>query len=64
MPKERPSKRKKTQHEKFVALAHESGADESEASFVAKVRVISLTKPKEKKARKEPRGGKHGEGSG
>ena len=43
MPKERPSKRKKTQHEKFVELARESGADESEASFVAKVRAISST---------------------
>jgi hypothetical protein len=47
MPKERPSKkRKKTQHDKFVELARESGADESEDSFVAKVKAISSTKPK------------------
>jgi hypothetical protein len=52
MPKERPSKkRKKTQHEKFVELARESGADESEDSFVAKVKAISSTKPKKKKSR-------------
>jgi hypothetical protein len=51
MPKGRPSKRKKTQHEKFVELARESGADESEVSFVAKVRAISSTKPKKKKLR-------------
>jgi hypothetical protein len=52
MPKERPSKRKKTQHEKFVALARESGADESEDVFVAKVRAISSTKPKKRKPRR------------
>jgi hypothetical protein len=49
MPKERPSRRKKTQHEKFVELARESGADENEDSFVAKVRAISSTKPKKKR---------------
>ena len=49
MPKKRPSrKRKKTQHEKFVELARESGADESERAFVAKVRAISSTKLKKK----------------
>jgi hypothetical protein len=43
-PKERPTKkRKKTQHEKFVELARESGADESEDSFVAKIKAISST---------------------
>jgi hypothetical protein len=57
MPKERPSKRKKTQHEKFVELARESGADENESAFVAKVRVISSTK------RKKTDGGQDGEGS-
>ena len=51
MPKKPLSKRKKTQHEKFVELAYESGADESEASFVAKVRAISSIKPKPKKSR-------------
>ena len=54
MPKERPSKtRKKTQHEKFVELAHESGADESEAAFVAKVKAISSTKPKKKQPKRD-----------
>jgi hypothetical protein len=49
MPKERPSKkRKKTQHDKFVGLARESGADESEASFVAKVKAISSSKSRVK----------------
>lgn len=47
MPKERPSKkRKKTLHDKFVELARKSGADESEAAFVAKVKAISSTKPR------------------
>jgi hypothetical protein len=50
MPKERPSKkRKKTQYEKFVELARESGADENEAAFIAKVKAISSTKPKKRK---------------
>lgn len=53
-PKERPTKkRKKKQHEKFVELARESGTDESEASFVAKVRAIlrlrSPVKPRKPK---------------
>jgi len=43
MPKERPSKRKKLQHEKFVELARESGADENESVFIAKVKAISST---------------------
>jgi hypothetical protein len=46
MPKGPPSKRKKTQHDTFVELARESGADESEAAFIAKVRAISSTKPR------------------
>ena len=49
MPKERRSKRKKSQHDKFVELARASGADESEDSFVTKIRAISSTKPKKKK---------------
>lgn len=50
MQKERPSKkRKKTQHEKFVELARAAGADESEDSFVAKVRAISSTKSRKKR---------------
>jgi hypothetical protein len=51
MPKERPSKRKKTQHEKFVELARASGADEREDAFIARVRAISSIKPKKKKAK-------------
>jgi hypothetical protein len=58
MPKGRPSKPKKTQHDKFVELARESGADESEDAFVAKLRAISSTK------RKKTDEGKDGEGSG
>lgn len=54
MPKKRPSKRKKTQHEKFVELARESGADESETAFVAKVRAISSTKSPKRKTRERP----------
>jgi hypothetical protein len=49
-------RRKKTQHEKFVEPARESGADESEDSFVAKIKAISSTdkakavvKPRKKK---------------
>lgn len=57
MPKERPTKkRKKTQHEKFVELARESGADENEDAFVAKVKAISsinkaksVVKPRKRK---------------
>lgn len=55
--KEPPTKkRKKTPHEKFVELARESGADESEDSFVAKVKAISSTK------RTKTGGGKDGKG--
>jgi hypothetical protein len=57
MPKERPSKRKKTQHEKFVKLARESGADENESAFVAKVRAISSTKSKKTDGDKDGEGG-------
>jgi hypothetical protein len=53
MPKKRPSKkRKKTQHEKFMELARESGADESESAFVAKVKAISSIKTGKKRTRK------------
>jgi hypothetical protein len=52
-PKDPPTKKqKKTQQEKFVELARESGADENEASFVARIRAISSTKPKKKPPRK------------
>lgn len=52
MPKKRATKKreKKTQHDKFVQLARESGADDGEALFVAKVRAISSTLPKKPKA--------------
>jgi hypothetical protein len=36
---------------KVLELARESRADESEASFVAKVKAISSTKPRENKSR-------------
>ena len=54
MTKKRPlKKREKTQHDKFVELARGSGADESEAVFVAKVKAISLTKAGKKRPRKD-----------
>jgi hypothetical protein len=54
MPKERPlKKRKKTQHDKFVELALESGADENEAAFVTRVKAISSAKPKKKQSQRE-----------
>lgn len=43
---ERPNK---TQHEKFVELARELGADESEAVFVGKLKKIATAKPAKKK---------------
>ncbi len=48
MPKDRPSKPKETQHDKFVKLARESGADESEAAFVGKLWKIAKPPPKTK----------------
>lgn len=51
MPKEQPPKRKETQHDKFVRLARESGADESEAAFIAKVKAISSRGQTKKKTR-------------
>jgi hypothetical protein len=55
MPKKRATKKreKKTQHKKFVALARESGADDGEALFAAKVRAISSAKPKRHGPRKK-----------
>ena len=53
MPKERRSKRKKTQHEKFVALARSVGADESESAFIGKLRKIAPVKPSEKPDRRK-----------
>jgi hypothetical protein len=44
-------KREKTQHDKFVELARESGADESEPAFVAKVKAISSIKTVKKRTR-------------
>ena len=55
MPKKQPAKkRKKTQHEKFVELARESGADENERAFVAKVKAISSTKSSEPNRKSKP----------
>jgi hypothetical protein len=41
MPKGRPTRPKKKQHDKFVELARSLGADESEAAFVGKLRKIA-----------------------
>ena len=49
MPKERPSKRKKTQHEKFVELGRRVGADESEDAFIGNLCRIAKPKPKSSK---------------
>jgi hypothetical protein len=48
MPKKRPTRPKKSQHEKFVELARKLGADESEEAFVGKLREIAKPKPKRK----------------
>jgi hypothetical protein len=48
MPKERLSKPKESQHEKFVKLARASGADERESVFVGKLRKIAKPPPKTK----------------
>ncbi|MGH7014285.1 MAG: hypothetical protein ACREEL_09055 [Stellaceae bacterium] len=50
--KEQRSKRKKTQHEKFVQLARESGADESEAAFKRKLAKIAKAQPSPKEQKK------------
>jgi len=47
MPKEPRSKRKRTQHDKFVELARAVGADESEAAFKRKLAKIAKAKPKD-----------------
>ena len=41
MDLKKPKRAKKTQHDKFVELAREVGADESEAAFVGKLRRIA-----------------------
>lgn len=51
MRKERPARPKKTQHEKFVELAREVGADESEEVFVRKLRKIA--EPESKRSKKK-----------
>jgi hypothetical protein len=50
MPKERPKRPKKSQHERFVELARQLGADESEEAFVGKLRKI--VKPPAKPTKK------------
>jgi hypothetical protein len=47
-------KRKKAQHEKFVELARQVGADESEQAFVGKLRRV-LAAPKPKSSKKKGR---------
>ncbi len=51
MPKAgRKSEPNKTQHEKFVELARQLGADESEAAFVGKLsKIVKQPKPSKKK---------------
>jgi hypothetical protein len=51
MPKERPSGRKNSQHEKFVKLARDSGADESEDAFVRQLRKLAKLQPKPSKSK-------------
>ena len=51
MPKKQPSKRTKTQHDKFVNLARESGASESESAFVGKLRKLTAKPPEQKPKR-------------
>lgn len=48
MPKKQPSKRKETQHDKFVKLARASGASDSESAFVGKLKKIAPTRPNKK----------------
>ena len=54
MPKERRTKRE-SQHEKFVRLARESGADTNEDAFVSRLRKLAGKKPDQK-----PKRGKRG----
>ena len=55
MSSKRPSKRKETQHDKFVKLARDSGADESESAFAARLRKLAGKNPDQK-----PKRGKRG----
>lgn len=48
-PGRRSEEPKKTQHSKFVELARELGADESEAAFIGKLKKIATPKPTKKK---------------
>jgi hypothetical protein len=49
MPKERPSRPKRTRHEKFIELARKSGADESEDAFARQLQKVAKAAPKPKK---------------
>ncbi len=51
MPKRQPGKRK-SQHDKFVELARESGASGSEGAFVSKLRRLTAKSPKPKRGKK------------
>lgn len=55
MAKRPPSKPKETQHEKFVKLARESGADESEGAFVEKLQKLA-DKSRDQKPKRKKRG--------
>ena len=49
MPKWHPSRPKRTQHDKFVELARQLGADENEDALVGKLRKIAKPQSKPKK---------------
>ncbi len=50
MPKRQRGKRQ-SQHDKFVALAKESGASTSESAFVSKLRKLARKSPDQKPKR-------------
>jgi hypothetical protein len=50
MPKRQRGKRQ-SQHDKFVALANESGASGSESAFVSKLKRLAAKSPAEKPKR-------------
>ncbi len=50
MPKRQRGKQQ-SQHDKFVALAKESGASGSEGAFVSKLRKLAKKKPDQKPAK-------------
>ncbi len=49
----KPKRAKKMQHDKFVELAREVGADESEQAFADKLRKVAPAK-RDKPSKKQP----------